>query len=232
MISNKDAIQFLQDLPSESIDLICTDIAYQSLEKHRAIGTTTRLTGEWFDIFPNERIPELFDEMYRVLANHSHLYFFCDSDTMFLTRPIGEKAGFKYWNEIVWDKVKIGMGYHYRRRKEYVLLFEKGKRKLNDLGVPDILPYERVDGGYPTEKPVPLLRKLITNSTVTGEIVCDPFCGSGSALEAAAMDGRRFIGNDLSAEAVSLSMVRLANHWDLAYAPPERVREAKQAVLF
>ncbi|WP_366944968.1 hypothetical protein, partial [uncultured Bradyrhizobium sp.] len=46
-------------------------------------------------------------------------------------KPFGEQAGFKFWKPIVWDKVQIGMGYHYRCRYEFVLFFEKGKRRLN-----------------------------------------------------------------------------------------------------
>ena len=42
-VSNLDAVEWLRGLPSESIDLVVTDPAYESLEKHRAVGTTTRL---------------------------------------------------------------------------------------------------------------------------------------------------------------------------------------------
>ena len=45
------------------------------------------------------------------------------------------------------------MGYHYRSRYEFILFFEKGKRRLNDLGIADIIEAPRVHGGYPTEKP-------------------------------------------------------------------------------
>jgi site-specific DNA-methyltransferase (adenine-specific) len=61
-----DAVAWLRDLPSESVDLVVTDPAYESLEKHRAIGTTTRLkhskasSNDWFTIFPNNRFPEPF----------------------------------------------------------------------------------------------------------------------------------------------------------------------------
>ena len=42
-LSNRDAIEWLRTLPSASVDLIVTDPPYESLEKHRAVGTTTRL---------------------------------------------------------------------------------------------------------------------------------------------------------------------------------------------
>lgn len=145
-------------MPDESIDLIVTDPPYESLEKHRAIGTTTRLkhskasSNDWFSIFPNHRFPELFRECYRVLKKDRHLYLFCDPETMFVAKPDGEDAGFRFWKPLVWDKVNMGMGYHYRAQYEFVLFFEKGKRKLNDLGVSDILRAKRIHRGYPTEK--------------------------------------------------------------------------------
>ncbi|MGZ7226807.1 hypothetical protein ACXWO0_10105, partial [Streptococcus pyogenes] len=85
---------------------------------------------------------------------------------------------FTFWKPVVWDKCAIGMGYHYRAKCEFILFFEKGKRKLNHLGIPDVLkvkevesvdpsdmpdliPVKRIRGGYPTEKPVELFDILI-----------------------------------------------------------------------
>jgi site-specific DNA-methyltransferase (adenine-specific) len=115
---------------------------------------------------------------------------FCDAETMFVAKPAGERAGFKFWKPIVWDKKKIGMGYHYRARYEFVLFFEKGKRKLNDLGVSDIIEAPRVFNGYPTEKPVSVSEVLVAQSSVAGEVVADPFMGSGSVGAAAVGLGR------------------------------------------
>ena len=78
-----------------------------------------------------------FAEIYRVLRRDSHFYLFCDQETMFVAKPIAEAAGFKFWKPLVWDKCSLGMGYHYRARYEFVLFFEKGKRKLRNLGIPD-----------------------------------------------------------------------------------------------
>src|SRR5215510_2778821 len=81
-----DAVVWLRELLSESVDVVVTDPAYESLEKHRAIGTTTRLkhskasSNDWFKIFPNARFGELFQEVYRVLKRNTHLYLFCDPE--------------------------------------------------------------------------------------------------------------------------------------------------------
>jgi site-specific DNA-methyltransferase (adenine-specific) len=198
------------------VDLVVTDPAYESLEKHRAIGTTTRLkhskasSNDWFQIFPNERFPELFAELYRVLKRNTHLYLFCDQVTMFVAKPIAESVGFRFWKPLVWDKRKIGMGYHYRSRYELILFFEKGKRKLNDLSIPDVLECPRVHRGYPAEKPVALSETLILQSSVPGDLVIDPFMGSGSVGVAAVGRQRRFMGSDICDEALEVAAGRLA----------------------
>lgn len=214
-LANADAVEWLKTLPKDSVDLFITDPPYESLEKHRSVGTTTRLknskssSNKWFEIFPNSRFEELLTEVYRVLKKNSHFYLFCDQETAFAIKPIGEKVGFKFWKPIVWDKKKIGMGYHYRARYEFILFFEKGKRKLNDLSIPDILEVDRIHRGYPTEKPVELSEILIRQSSQEGEVVCDSFMGSGSVGCAAINLGRSFIGSDLSEEAYELSLERL-----------------------
>jgi site-specific DNA-methyltransferase (adenine-specific) len=214
-LSNVDAVTWLRSLPSESLDLVVTDPAYESLEKHRAIGTTTRLkhskssSNDWFAIFPNSRFAELFDEVFRVLRRDTHFYLFCDAETMFVAKPEAERAGFRFWKPLVWDKRTIGMGYHYRARYEFVLFFEKGKRRLNDLGVADVLSVPRVHRAYPAEKPPAVSEVLIGQSTQPGQLVADPFMGSGSVGVAALKLGRRFIGTDLNPEAVRLTAGRL-----------------------
>jgi site-specific DNA-methyltransferase (adenine-specific) len=225
-LAAQDAVVWLRELPEESVDLVITDPAYESLEKHRAIGTTTRLkhskasSNDWFKIFPNARFGELFRELYRVLRKDSHFYLLCDAETMFIAKPEAEQAGFRFWKPLVWDKCTIGMGYHYRARYEFILFFEKGKRRLNDLGIADIITVPRIRGGYPAEKPVEVADVLIRQSSNGGDVVCDPFMGSGSVGIAALRLGRRFLGNDLNPEAVWIAAQRLRQFGD-GRVPPE-----------
>jgi site-specific DNA-methyltransferase (adenine-specific) len=217
-VNQADAVAWLRSLDAASVDLVITDPPYESLEKHRAIGTTTRLkqskasSNAWFQIFPNDRFEDLFREIYRVLKRDRHFYLFCDQETMFVAKPIAEAAGFKFWKPLVWDKQKIGMGYHYRSRYEFVLFFEKGKRKLSNLAIPDVIEYPRVFNGYPTEKPVGVSEILIQQSTQPGEIVIDPFMGSGSVGVAAVKNRCNFWGNDICEEAIVIATQRLTAH--------------------
>lgn len=214
-LAQLDAVAFLRTLPAESVDLLVTDPAYESLEKHRAIGTTTRLkvsqgsSNPWFAVFPNARFGELFEEVYRVLKRDTHFYLMCDPETAFIAKPVAEQAGFKFWKPLVWDKQSIGMGYHYRARYEFVLFFEKGKRRLADLGIADVLPVPRIRGGYPAEKPAALSQILIGQSTTAGDLVVDPFMGSGSSGVASLTLGRLYAGNDVSGDALTLARQRL-----------------------
>jgi site-specific DNA-methyltransferase (adenine-specific) len=234
-LSALDAVVWLRAQPSESIDLVITDPAYESLEKHRAVGTTTRLkhskasSNDWFKIFPNARFGELFEETYRVLKRNTHFYLLCDAETMFVAKPEAEKAGFRFWKPLVWDKRTIGMGYHYRARYEFILFFEKGKRRLNDLGAADIIEVPRIRGGYPAEKPPEIAEVLIGQSSQPGDAVADPFMGSGSVGVAAAKLGRRFFGNDLNPEAVQVAAGRLRDFG--AVRAPAAGRPAQQSLL-
>ena len=65
--------------------------------------------------------------------------------------------------------------------------------------------------GYPTQKPVNLYKRIIEVSSNPGDIVLDPFCGSGTTLVAAEQLGRRWIGIDSSKGACELARRRFGN---------------------
>jgi len=65
--------------------------------------------------------------------------------------------------------------------------------------------------GYPTQKPILLLERIINLSTRVGDIVLDPFCGSGTTCVAAELLGREFIGIDIADAAIKLCLERLQN---------------------
>jgi site-specific DNA-methyltransferase (adenine-specific) len=68
---------------------------------------------------------------------------------------------------------------------------------------------ERV--GYPTQKPIPLLERIISASSNEGDVVLDPFCGCGTTIEACEKLGRRWIGIDIAAKAVEVTERRFAD---------------------
>ncbi len=208
-IYQEDALTWLKKKPAESVDLIVTDPPYESLEEHRGKGVHKRLQ-KWFPIIKTENFIEIFREFYRVLKKNTHCYVFCDHKMMFLFKPMGEMAGFTFWKPLIWNKCRTGMGYHYRASYEVILFFEKGKRNLSNWAVRDVFSVLPDGCSYPTQKPEELLRELIRNSSEQGELVIDPFMGSGSTGLAALMTYRKFAGTDISPEAYALTYKRMS----------------------
>lgn len=206
-----DAVDWLAALQPGSVDLLVTDLAYESLEKHRnPKARIPRLCKRWFPIFPNHRIPTLMHYLFRAMKPSSHGYLFCDDETSDLLKPAARDAGFIVWKRLIWNKDEIGMGYHWRNSAEFILFIEKRPQKqLVSKKLGDVRTHRKVRNGYPTEKPVALCQELIENSSATGDLVADPFCGSGAVGVAALRSGRRFAGADVLQEAIDLTRHRL-----------------------
>jgi site-specific DNA-methyltransferase (adenine-specific) len=75
--------------------------------------------------------------------------------------------------------------------------------------IPFLNPKAKERTGYPTQKPLLLIERIINLTTDEGDLVVDPFCGSGTTLVAAKIRGRRYFGTDISPDAVSLTKERL-----------------------
>lgn len=80
-------------------------------------------------------------------------------------------------------------------------------------------PLRRETTGYPTQKPLKLLERIVRASSTEGSLVIDPFCGSGTTLVAAARLGRRAFGCDVGDLAIATASRRLADEGALL-APP------------
>jgi site-specific DNA-methyltransferase (adenine-specific) len=201
-IYQKDAIEFLEELPDATADVIVTDPPYWTLDRWRNVGTTTRLGGHhkkdeqreemFFETIDRDYLWTLFLELDRVLKLDGHLYIFCDDIVQPIlsnwVREAQDEHRFGECHTLIWDKVNMGMGYHYRRRYECILFAWREprdgvrgfqKRKLRDLGIADVFQYKRVTNAYPTEKPASLIQELVTQSARSGDTILDPFCGSG-----------------------------------------------------
>lgn len=99
------------------------------------------------------------------------------------------------------------------RQKRY--LDEQRGIPLSDVWT-DILPLnsqaqERL--GYPTQKPLALLERIISMSSKPGDVVLDPFCGCGTTLHAAHQLGRRWLGIDVAVQAMRVVQDRLVNEF-------------------
>ena len=86
---------------------------------------------------------------------------------------------------------------------------KKGVPLADVWEIPFLNPKAKERTGYPTQKPILLLDRIIEISTDEGDTILDPFCGSGTTLVAAKIKGRKFIGIDISEEAINLTKSRL-----------------------
>ncbi len=77
------------------------------------------------------------------------------------------------------------------------------------VDIPGINPMAKERVGYPTQKPLALLERIILASSNPGDVVLDPFCGCATACVAAEKLGRKWVGIDISAKAVELVNMRL-----------------------
>lgn len=83
--------------------------------------------------------------------------------------------------------------------------------------------------GYPTQKPEALLERVILSASNEGDVVLDPFCGSGTTLSVAQRLGRRFIGIDKSPEARRVVEQRLGQGFTEAHEHPRLARTSPEA---
>jgi len=86
----------------------------------------------------------------------------------------------------------------------------KGKKKIDDVWyIPIIKGNSEERLGYPTQKPEVLLERIIKASSNPGNLVLDPFCGSGTTVAVSARLGRQFIGIDISRMSIKIIEKRL-----------------------
>ncbi len=181
-------------------------------------------------------------EIKRALKPSGSLYLHCDANAaahvkLLLDAVFGSN---NYLGTVVWC---YGLGGSHRRwphkhddlhwysRKPGNYYFEatreparsarlKGRTKKSPdyWLIPSInnMAHERT--GYPTQKPLELLERIVLSSCPTGGLVLDPFCGSGTTLLAAERNGRTWIGMDCNRDAIEIAGRRLAEyrgeHWN------------------
>ncbi len=77
------------------------------------------------------------------------------------------------------------------------------------IDIPPLSAHSREKLGYPTQKPLALLERIIQASSIPGDVILDPFCGCGTAVAAAQKLGRKWIGIDITHLSIALQKYRL-----------------------
>ncbi len=185
-----DNMVTLAKMPDETVDLVLTDPPYAI-----NYASNRRTKQPKFKHLQNDKngdwIPKFVREAYRVLKNDRHFYCFCRHDTYPQFVQATLEAGFKLKRTLIWVKNNHGSGDlkgDYAPQDEWIIYAHKGRRELRGQRASNILYYSKVSSknlNHSTEKPVELLKFLIGKSTKKGELVLDPFGGSGSTMIAA-----------------------------------------------
>jgi site-specific DNA-methyltransferase (adenine-specific) len=146
---------------------------------------------------------------------HQNIYFYSKTDNFKFNTLYTEYSASTNVDQILQERVKNKHGKSvYKTKDDGTIVFGKAKKgvPLSDVWyIPYLNPKANERVGYPTQKPILLLERIIEISTDIEDIVLDPFCGCGTSLVAAHLLGRRYIGIDVSPEAIKLSSERLEN---------------------
>lgn len=138
--------------------------------------------------------PDFMPLLYQILPR-GHAYIMANNRNVQAMLNAASSAGFDFHNLLVWDKITCTPNRWYAKNLEFTGFFYKGKAKhINDCSAKQLIRCPQVDqSAHPTEKPVALFEHYIENSTARGDLVCDPFAGSGTTGVAAVRTGRRAI---------------------------------------
>jgi len=184
---------FKKLLQDDQVHVIATDPPYA------IYGSATGMAS---DIADDKMVRPFFERVCRLAADHlpwfGHAYVFCDWRSWAAIWGAAQSTPhIEPKNLLVWDKGGSGLGSNYSMTYELVGFFHKlpkqkamgnrpaGMRLVHE---PNVLRHQRPTGKereHNAAKPVGLMRELIENSTGPGDVVLDPFCGSGSTLIAA-----------------------------------------------
>ena len=150
------------------------------------------------------------------LLNAHQIIFFYSKTKKFKFNPIyTDYSPTTNLDQIFQKRVRDENGktaYKTLKNGDVELMEEKKGVPLSDVWeIPYLNPKARERVGYPTQKPLLLIERIINLVTDEGDTVLDPFCGSGTTLVAAQLLKRRYIGIDQLKEAIELSKQRLNN---------------------
>lgn len=186
-----DCREILPHLTSGEIDAIICDPPY-GMNAHKMKKDELHL----YDDRPEyalEIAEFILREGFRLLRPRGTLFLFCDIDHYVHLREVAKQHCYSTWRTpLIWRKGDDGHAPWGRsgfiRTYEMILFAVKGQKELNLPGGPDVLDFSRTGRArrvHAAEKPVMLLEKLLSLSTLQGDRVLDPCCGSGPILDAA-----------------------------------------------
>lgn len=229
-----DALGLLKELDSNSVDLILTDPPYLISKSSGYINNSPDRKdyiakygkhkidfGEWDK--QDIDLMQLLNEFYRVLKPSGSLLMFYDFWKLGEVKEVAEAIGFKQprlgcWNKTNPVPINSKLNYLSNSKEFFVTFVKKSKPTFNssyDNGeyyidtafLPIVHGHERTK--HPTQKPLNLIEDLILKHTNEGDLVVDPFAGSGTTGVACAKLGRDCIMSEINEEYIKIIKERL-----------------------
>jgi site-specific DNA-methyltransferase (adenine-specific) len=201
-----DGLELLGALEPASFPLCIFDPQYRGVLDKQKYGNEGSRQKER-SILPQMHEPQIIafiEAIDKALMPSGHLllwtdkFHLCTGTANWLTR-----TDLNTVDLIVWNKMRMGMGYRTRRMSEYCLVLQKAPLRAKGVwlghDIPDVIE-EKLATKFTHAKPVHLQARLIEALTNTRDIVIDPAAGSYSVLEACRLTNRRFLGCDVLAQ--------------------------------
>ena len=226
-----ECIEYMKTLPAGSCDLLVTDPPYMLPARH-SIGRRMIQRTESDDMLLITFFRNIFREIDRVTSNSSAWYVFCDSRSY----PSLYYAMRPYLHDLrvlVWDKTACKLGYTWRHQHELILFGYKSEFKKINTGDGDVIKCKNVPQAgrfHQAQKPVGLLKKIIAKHG-KGNMVLDPFCGSGSTGVAAMETGNHFCMIEMEKSYYDFAISRCCDglkETSLPGLPPMKTRAKKK----
>jgi site-specific DNA-methyltransferase (adenine-specific) len=191
-------------IPAASVAFILTDPPYIARYKSRDHQTVRNDDNAGW-------LAPSFVEMHRILKNNAFAISFYGWPKVGLFFSAWMQAGFRVGGHIIFRKRYASSSAFLQYRHECAYLLVKGNPPLPVTPLPDVMDWTHSGNTYhPTQKSVHILKPLIEAFTTRGDLVLDPFAGSGSTCVAAYRAGRRFLGIELDAVHHQTATDRLA----------------------
>lgn len=203
-IMQGDCLKILKSFPDRSVDLVVADPPYLVNYRDRSGRTVANDTGDGDFL-------SAFTDLYRVLRPDSFCVCFYGWNRVDEFFAAWRQAGFRPAGHIVWEKGYTSSTRFLQYRHEQAYLLVKGNPMRPRKPLADVQPWHYSGNrAHPTEKAVGILKPLVESFSKPGEVVLDPFSGSGSTAVAAALLGRRYVGIELEGRYCRHARTRLA----------------------
>lgn len=203
-----DSLQVLKSIPSKSIPLILTDIPYGVVNRESS-GIRT-FDKEKADIV-NFDLEELLSELSRISSGS--IYIFCSTEQVSFLRGYLSDVSKMTTRLCIWEKTNpspVNCQYIWMNGIETCVFARKSGATFNEHYKNSVW---RFPSGrrtfHPTQKPLELFEYIIKTSSNEGDLVLDPFSGSGTTAIAALKTNRNFFCIELDQEFADLSIQRI-----------------------